>query len=162
MQLRDIGDGIAGQGCVDDAALRDAPEHGAFGNACRGKSILDCSDGPQLASPRDGDFLPLPFLVDLAAPIVMRNPSGASAKSSTRSATSSERRNAPAKPSASNARSRLPFNVSGQPSSMDRTTSAVAGDFCTLVVPIVRRIPRIRAFTASAPVGGSCPAALCT
>ena len=50
-----------------------------------------------------------------------------SAISSACSATSSERRNAPAKPNASSARPRLPVSVSGQSASICFSTSAVAG-----------------------------------
>ena len=68
MKLHEISDGVAGQGSADDAALRDRAEHRPLGDICRGKPVQDGSDGPQLASPRDGDLLPLPFLICLRAP----------------------------------------------------------------------------------------------
>jgi hypothetical protein len=86
-----------------------------------------------------------------------RSPSGTSLRSVTSRAHSSLRRNAPAKPSASSARSRLPISVAGQSASMLVRTSAVAGAWPVRCVPIVRLIPRSVAFTRSALVGGSMP-----
>ena len=50
--------------------------------------------------------------------------------------------------------------LSGQRATICISTSAVAGAFPTLAVPIVRRIPRSVALTPSALVGGSWPASL--
>jgi hypothetical protein len=57
------------------------------------------------------------------------------------SATRSLRRNAPAKPRAISARSRLPPRVSGMWASIFMIRSAAAGAFCSFAVPIVRRMP---------------------
>jgi hypothetical protein len=50
--------------------------------------------------------------------------------------------------------------VSGQRASIRPIRSAVAGAFPALAVPMVRRIPRRTAFTASLLVGGSWPMVL--
>ena len=63
-------------------------------------------------------------------------------------------------PSASSARSRRPIMLSGHSATICISTSAVAGAFPALAVPIVRRIPRSTTFTPSWLVGGSWPAIL--
>src|SRR6516225_4857622 len=72
-------------------------------------------------------------------------------------ATSSDRRNAPAKPSSS-ARSRSAFRPLPVPSAIEITRSAVAGAFSRVAVPSARRIPRTVAFTRSSSVGTAWPA----
>jgi hypothetical protein len=71
-------------------------------------------DRSEPVAARDGHLLPLPSWSPLLRRIRIRSPSGTSTRSSTCSAHGSERRNAPAKPSASSARSRLPISVSGR------------------------------------------------
>jgi hypothetical protein len=87
-----------------------------------------------------------------------RSPSGTSTRSATSSASSSERRNAPAKPSTIIARSRRPISeVVGQAAIMRAITSWVAGAFGLGAVPSEWRMPRSTARTASLAVGGVCP-----
>ena len=57
-------------------------------------------------------------------------------------------------------RSRRPIMLSGQRATICIRTSAVAGAFPALAVPMVRRIPRSTTLTASWLVGGSWPASL--
>ena len=109
---------------------------------------------------QDATSCPAPSWSVLLWRIMTRKPSGDGLRSSTCRATSSLRRKAPAKPSASSARSRLPVRVSGQWASICCTRSAVAASLRTGAVPMVRRMPRTQAFTASAPVGGSWSASL--
>ena len=90
--------------------------------------------------------------------ICTRSPSGSNAKSVMSSATSSDRRNAPAKPSVSNARSRVPRSVSGMSSSIAAMRSAVAGAFCAGLAPLVLRIPPSTTRTAFAAAGDGSPA----
>ena len=61
----------------------------------------------------------------------------------------------------SDARSSLPVRVSGQQASIRMIRPAVAGAFLAGAVPKLRRIARATALTASAVVGGSCPASRC-
>jgi hypothetical protein len=78
-----------------------------------------------------------------------------------RDAQGSERRNAPAKPSSTSARSRFPAKVSGEAATMALIRSASAGALRTLALPNVRRIPRKVALTPSESVGVSRFASLC-
>src|SRR5258708_16533095 len=80
-------------------------------------------------------------------------PSGACSMSSMLSGTSSDRRNAAAKPINSNARSRRPFRLAPVFAAMASNRSAVAGTFLILAVPKVRRMPRTVALTNSSSVG---------
>src|SRR3954451_20625164 len=73
--------------------------------------------------------------------------------SATSRATSSERRNAPAKPRRTKALSRFPRSVSGDAAIIALTCSASAGALWTFAVPNERRMPLRVALTASASVG---------
>jgi hypothetical protein len=72
--------------------------------------------------------------------------SGSAARPRPRSATSSahsaERRNAPAKPRHSSARSRRPIMLSGHKATIWPIRSAVAGALPCLALPMVRRMPQ--------------------
>src|SRR6266436_1534473 len=87
-------------------------------------------------------------------------PSGALSMSSMLSATSSDRRNAPAKPINSKARSRRPFRSVPVFAAIASNRSAVAGAFLILAVPKVRRMPLTVALTNSSSVGVAKPANL--
>jgi hypothetical protein len=90
---------------------------------------------------------PCPSQSPLLRRIRTRSSSGVSTRSATSSAHSSERWNAPAKPEASSARSRLPIMLAGHKASMWPITSAVAGALPCLAAPMVRGIPRRTALT---------------
>ena len=87
---------------------------------------LDRLHGPQPEASRDGDLLPLTGLIGLrcagSGPASRREPRSDPRRSARPVPI---RRNAPAKPSASNARSRFPASVSGRPFSMSASRSAV-------------------------------------
>jgi hypothetical protein len=92
--------------------------------------------------------------------MVARTPSSQNSRSSTFSATTSDFRNAPAKPSMSSARSRRPFNdTSGAASTRRFATTFDIGAFLACAAPSERRIPFMVVLTMAASVGsGSSPA----
>jgi len=101
---------------------------------------------------------PLPSWSVLLRRMVMRTPSNS--KSSTFSATTSDIRNAPAKPRMTMARSRRPFSESsGIASVMRLAIGAVAGAFLACAAPSERRSPFMVVLTMAVSVGsGSTPA----
>ena len=103
---------------------------------------------------------PMPSWSVLLLRIVTRSPPSQNCKSSTLSATNSERLNAPANPSSSRARSRVPFRSLPALVTILTILSAVAGALRAGATPAVRRISRSGDLTASELVGGSCPASL--
>ncbi len=103
---------------------------------------------------------PSPSWSVLLRRIVTSRPALVSAMSATSRATSSDRRNAPAKPNSKSARSRRPARLSGASATIALTLSATAGAFRALAVPTVRLIPRRVALTASESVGVSNRASL--
>jgi hypothetical protein len=103
---------------------------------------------------------PWPSWSVLLLRIVTRSPPLQNCISPTSSATSSERRNAPAKPSRRRARSRSHLRSVPALATIAATLSAVAGALRTGALPAVRRIPRSVALTASELVGGSWPVSL--
>ena len=88
--------------------------------------------GLDMAAARQADLGPLPCLVGLATGDAQTQPPATTATSSTCSATSSERRSAPAKPISSSARSRRPRAVLSQVETSWRSMGSVsAAAFCT-------------------------------
>ena len=69
--------------------------------------------------------------------------------------TSSLRRNAPANPSSSRARSRRPSSVSGSVATIARTSAVSAGALPACAVPLARRMPAHTARTVACRVGES-------
>ena len=121
--------------------------------------VCTASTGRSLAS-GNRHLLPLPFLTALAAPDQDPQSVGDLGEIDDLEHESSLRRNAPAKPRHSSPRSRLPIMLSGHSAIIWPIRSAVAGALPCLADPMVRRMPRRTAFTASLPVGGSWPAIL--
>ena len=74
---------------------------------------------------------------------------------------SSGHRKAPASPSASSARSRLPVRLSGVRIGSTAKISAVAAAFWVGATPTLRRAPFIAARTPSSSVGSAAPASSC-
>jgi hypothetical protein len=90
--------------------------------------------------------------------ILTRRPCSVISISATFNRTSSDRRNAPAKPRRTMARSRNPMRVRGADCAIALAIKEVAGDFRLRAVPTVLLMPFRVALTTSAAVGGSYPA----
>jgi hypothetical protein len=131
-------------------------EHGPSADLGRRQPRLHRFDRTEPVASGNRDLLPLPFLVALAAPD--QDPQPVRDLGQVRDverAQRSERRNAPAKPRQSSARSLLPIMVSGHSAIICPIRSAVAGALPCFAEPMVRRMPRSVAFTPSLLVGGS-------
>ncbi len=100
------------------------------------------------ALPTGEGWLALAAVLDLATRKIVGGP----VRSATSRATSAFRRNAPAKPIARMARSRLPVIVSGIRISIAATISAVAAAFRLSATPTRRRMPVMAALTSSSAV----------
>jgi hypothetical protein len=136
----------------------DGPEQRTLGDRCRLEPRHHGIDRLEPRACQDGDDLALAFLVGLGAADRDPQPGLVGSRSATVSAASSERRNAPAKPSSRSARSRVPLSVSGQQAIMSAMMPCVAGALRVWAAPFVRRMPFMVALTASEPVGsGSMP-----
>ena len=89
------------------------------------------------------------------------SPSGVRVTSSTRSATSSDRRNAPIHARVRSARSRRPTRSSPRPRTSASMSASRSGAFCDGAVPSFRRIPAITSAIAGALFGHAKPCARC-
>src|SRR5215510_14751014 len=160
MRFDNIGNAAVGQaGRANAATFADRAEYRTFSDLCCGQPIGDRVHRTGNVAAQDGGRVALTLLVGLAVGDSDRNPASVCSIWDTSNATSSERRNAPAKPSSSKARSRRAISPSPV-RAMAMIRAAVAGAFFAAAVPLVRRMPRTVAFTRSSSGGTSSPASL--
>jgi hypothetical protein len=157
--LDDFGNRPGAQRLGQDIAVPvDGPEQRALRNSGGFQPPGNGINRLEPGACQDGDGLALGLLVGLGA--ADRDPQAGLVwlEISDVERCSSERRNAPAKPSSRSARSRVPLGVPGQQAIMSAMMPCVAGALRAWAAPLVRRMPFIVALTASELVGsGSMP-----